>query len=95
MKALRRFTVRAHLPERLAALEHLSTNLRWSWEKPTQDLFAAIDPTLWQQCGQDPVALLGAVKPARLNELASDEVFVGQLDELAADLNVYLTRPLW
>ena len=44
MKALRRFTVRAHLPERLVALERLSINLRWSWDKPTQDLFAAIDP---------------------------------------------------
>ncbi|HXO78400.1 MAG TPA: DUF3417 domain-containing protein, partial [Mycobacterium sp.] len=59
MKALRRFTVRAHLPERLAALEELSINLRWSWDKPTQDLFEAIDPSLWNQCGRDPVALLG------------------------------------
>ncbi|WP_174412602.1 DUF3417 domain-containing protein, partial [Nocardia tenerifensis] len=40
MKALRRFTVRAHLPERLAALGELATNLRWSWHPPTQDLFA-------------------------------------------------------
>ncbi len=95
MKALRRFTVRAHLPERLAALEGLSTNLRWSWEKPTQDLFEAIDPDLWQQCGQDPVALLGAVKPGRLDELAADEGFVNRLDELAADLDDYLSRPLW
>jgi glycogen phosphorylase len=95
VKALRRFTVRAHLPERLAALEQLSTNLRWSWEKPTQVLFAAIDPRLWAQCGQDPVALLGAVKPARLDELAVDDEFVSQLDELAADLNDYLSRPLW
>jgi len=95
VKALRRFTVRAHLPERLAALDQLSTNLRWSWDKPTQDLFATIDPTLWQQCGSDPVALLGAVKPARLNKLALDERFLGRLDELAADLNDYLSRPLW
>ena len=49
VKALRRFTVRAHLPERLSALEKLSVNLRWSWDKPTQDLFAAIDATLWDQ----------------------------------------------
>ncbi|BCO35110.1 DUF3417 domain-containing protein [Mycobacterium heckeshornense] len=95
MKALRRFTVRAHLPERLAALEQLSTNLRWSWEKPTQDLFAAIDPGLWAQCGRDPVALLGAVSPARLDELAVDDGFVARLDELAAELTDYLTRPLW
>jgi glycogen phosphorylase len=95
VKALRRFTVRAHLPERLTALEQLSTNLRWSWDKPTQDLFATIDPTLWTHCNRDPVALLGAVNPARLDELALDEGFLVWLDELAADLNDYLSRPLW
>ncbi|VBA57126.1 Glycogen phosphorylase [Mycobacterium attenuatum] len=95
MKALRRFTVRAHLPDRLAALDQLSTNLRWSWEKATQDLFASIDPALWASCGNDPVAVLGAVKPARLDELALDEEFLRRLDEQAADLNDYLSRPLW
>ncbi|OBK38658.1 glycogen phosphorylase [Mycobacterium sp. 1165196.3] len=95
MKALRRFTVRAHLPERLTALDQLSTNLRWSWDKPTQELFATIDSDLWERCGSDPVALLGAVKPARLDELALDEAFLRRLDELTADLNDYLSRPLW
>ncbi|OBH65694.1 glycogen phosphorylase [Mycobacterium colombiense] len=95
MKALRRFTVRAHLPERLTALDQLSTNLRWSWDKPTQELFATIDPELWERCASDPVALLGAVNPARLDELAMDEAFLGRLDALTADLNDYLSRPLW
>nr|WP_205267797.1 glycosyltransferase family 1 protein [Mycolicibacterium sphagni] len=95
VKALRRFTVRAHLPDRLAALGRLSTNLRWSWDKPTQDLFASIDPQLWLQTGQDPVALLGAVTPARLDELATDEPFLNALDQLAADLDDYLNRPMW
>lgn len=95
MKALRRFTVRAHLPDRLAALGPLSTNLRWSWDKPTRDLFAVIDPELWLQLGQDPVALLGAVSPGRLDELAGNHEFLSRLDELAGDLQDYLTRPLW
>ncbi|MGV0814881.1 glycosyltransferase family 1 protein [Mycolicibacterium boenickei] len=95
MKALRRFTVRAHLPERLAALERLSINLRWSWHKPTQDLFAVVDANLWQQTNGDPVALLGAVSPQRLDELAADDAFLSRLDELAGDLDNYLSRPLW
>ena len=95
MKALRRFTVRAHLPERLAALERLSINLRWSWDTPTQDLFATIDSELWEQFGQDPVALLGGVSPKRLDELAGDEAFLARLDHLAAELDTYLTRPMW
>ena len=33
--------------------------------------------------------------PARLDELALDEEFLRWLDELAAELNDYLTRPLW
>jgi starch phosphorylase len=95
MKALRRFTVRAHLPERLAALERLSVNLRWSWDKPTQDLFATIDPELWAHLGSDPVALLGGVTPGRLDELAVDDSFLRRLDHLAGELDDYLSRPMW
>ncbi|MGI9162303.1 MAG: alpha-glucan family phosphorylase [Mycobacterium sp.] len=95
MKALRRFTVRAHLPERLAALARLSTNLRWSWDAPTQDLFESIDPGHWALAGRDPVAVLGSVTPARLDELAEDTEFLERLDRLAAELDEYLTRPLW
>ncbi len=95
MKALRRFTVRAHLPERLVAFERLSINLRWSWDKPTQDLFAAVDPELWKQVGRDPVALLGQVSPKRLDELADDEAFVARLGAITAELDNYLDRPLW
>ena len=95
MKALRRFTVRAHLPDRIAALGPLSTNLRWSWDTATQDLFASIDPQLWARIGRDPVALLGEVDPARLDALAADHDFTERLDRLSADLNGYLNRPLW
>ena len=81
MKALRRFTVRAHLPDRLAALERLSVNLRWSWDKPTQDLFATIDPELWKQVGSGPGgAARGGDAPKRLDELAVDESFLRRLD---------------
>ena len=95
MKALRRFTVRAHLPDRLAALGQLSTNLRWSWDTPTQELFESIDPEQWALTGRDPVALLGEVSRARLDELAEDTAFLDRLDHLSADLNEYLTKPLW
>ena len=95
MKALRRFTVRAHLPDRLAALGQLSTNLRWSWDTPTQELFESIDPEQWALTGRDPVALLGEVSRARLDDLAVDNTFLDRLDHLSADLNEYLTKPRW
>ncbi|WP_280470946.1 alpha-glucan family phosphorylase [Nocardia farcinica] len=95
MKALRRFTVRAHLPERLAALGELSTNLRWSWHPPTQDLFSAIDPQLWREVGRDPVRMLGEMPAARLDELAADAGYVARVDAAAADLRGYLDAATW
>ncbi len=79
----------------MAALDRLSINLRWSWDKPTQDLFESIDPQLWRQVGCDPVALLGQVAPKRLDELAVDGSFLRRLDALVAELDDYLSRPLW
>ncbi|MGW4371086.1 alpha-glucan family phosphorylase [Nocardia takedensis] len=95
MKALRRFTVRAHLPERLAALGELSTNLRWSWDGPTQDLFRDLDPGLWRDLGHDPVRMLGEVPAARLDELAADPDYPRRVDAAAADLRAYLDAPGW
>ncbi|KXW64463.1 glycogen phosphorylase [Mycolicibacterium phlei DSM 43072] len=79
----------------MSALERLSINLRWSWDRATQDLFETVDPQLWQRVGCDPVGLLGQVTPQRLEELAADQAFLERLDALAADLDDYLTRPLW
>nr|WP_206038156.1 alpha-glucan family phosphorylase [Rhodococcus sp. HNM0569] len=92
---MRRFTVRAHLPERLAALGALSTNLRWSWHTPTQELFRSIDPQLWDAVRFDPVRMLSDIAPARLDELAGDPSFCGELDRAAADLDDYLSTPRW
>ncbi|MEU4741326.1 alpha-glucan family phosphorylase [Actinosynnema sp. NPDC023658] len=94
MRALRRFTVRASLPEPLAALGTLATNLRWTWHQPTQDLFASIDPELWVESG-DPLRLLSVVAPERLDALSRDEQFLTHARALADDLHRYTTGPRW
>ncbi|HXR43174.1 MAG TPA: alpha-glucan family phosphorylase, partial [Pseudolysinimonas sp.] len=95
MKAIRRFTVRTVLPEALAALDELATNLRWSWHQPTLELFRDIAPAIWDEQGKDPIGLLGAVPPARLAELAADEAFVGRANALRDQLHEYLSEPRW
>ncbi len=95
MKAIRRFTVRTVLPEPLAPLDELSTNLRWWWHEPTRRLFASIDPALWELTANDPIALLGAVEPSRLAELAADPAFVASATALVDDLHDYLEKPRW
>ena len=95
VKAIRRFTVRTVLPEALAGLEELATNLRWSWHEPTRQLFAQLSPTLWEESAHDPIGLLGEIDPSRLDELAADYGFVAQVNERLHELHSYLTEPRW
>jgi glycogen phosphorylase len=95
VRAIRRFTVRPVLPEPLKPLGDLVNNLRWSWHPETQDVFAAIDPAVWESSGQDPVRLLGSISARRLEELSRDEAFLGMLGRAHADLQEYLTGDRW
>ncbi|MET0933581.1 MAG: alpha-glucan family phosphorylase [Mycetocola sp.] len=95
MKAIRRFTVRPALPERLAALEHLAGNLRWAWHGPTQQLFSEVAPDAWREFQHDPISLFGQISQERIDELASDDNFVSRANALSDDLSRYLTEPRW
>ncbi|KRE30246.1 alpha-glucan family phosphorylase [Agromyces sp. Soil535] len=95
MKPIRKFTVRAVVPGSLSALEELAGNLRWSWHEPTKRLFEHIDPELWRSSRRDPVAFLGEVDPARLDELAADGGYVEWAERERAGLREYLSEPRW
>lgn len=95
MRALRRLTVRAALPEALLPLAPLVMNLRWSWHPETRDLFEAVDPDLWASCGNDPVRVLGEVSAERLAALAKDRKFLRRLTDVTDDLQDYLEAPHW
>ncbi len=95
VKAIRRFTVRTVLPEPIKPLARLATNLRWSWHLPTRELFASLDPELWEESKHDPVSLLGSISREQLDRLASDGGLVERVHNAAADLDVYLSEPRW
>ncbi|MCU4749369.1 alpha-glucan family phosphorylase [Streptomyces sp. G-5] len=95
MKAIRRFSVTAVLPEPLRPLRELAFNLRWSWHPDTRELLRSVDPDGWRRSGADPVRLLATVTADRLAALAADRGFVRRLEVAAGDLRDYLTEPRW
>ncbi|WP_104105844.1 alpha-glucan family phosphorylase [Nocardioides sp. 616] len=95
MRAIRRFNVRPVLPEAISDLGVLAGNLRWSWHPPTQDVFRAVDPALWQQVDHDPVRLLSVVSRERLAELAADDAFRTSVAEARRSLEEYLSGERW
>jgi glycogen phosphorylase len=94
IEALRTFQVQPSLPAELQPLHQLATNLRWVWDHQTRELFRWADPSLWEATG-NPVALLGALEPARISALAADRAFVAGLMRQHSDLEAYLCSPRW
>jgi len=95
MQALRTFTVRYKLPEPLAALEELATNLRWSWDRRTRALFRRVDPEAWDAGQGDPRALFALTSLGRLDSLAQDPDFLAELADVHDQLRRYCTEPRW
>ena len=92
---IQKFTVVPRLSTRLEPLQAISRNLWWSWNRNAGTLFRRIDLDLWEQCGHNPVALLGSLHPQRLQELEEDEAFLAHMDAVHAELQDYLSRNTW
>ena len=87
-----RMMVEKRLPSRLSALETISRNLWWSWTQDARDLFESIDPELWNKVDRNPIALLDKLPLERINELENDKEFLARLDNVAAQLEAYMTE---
>ena len=95
MPTVRSFTVLPALPEPLQDLEMIAKNMFWTWNPEFVELFKRIDSHLWTTCGHNPVRLLGSVSQTKLDALADNQGFLGQLHRAVEKLNTYLERPTW
>src|SRR5438105_9454056 len=83
------------LPATLQPLERLAWNYWWSWAPDGAEVFRDLDPGLWQQCEQNPRALLAQVSDLRLAQMAADPTFSDRVRRLAERFDTYMddTRP--
>jgi glycogen phosphorylase len=72
IQPIREFLVRPALPPPLSRLNELAYNILWSWEPIIRALFRRLDPTLWRDCGYNPVLMLGRVSQSTLRKAAAD-----------------------
>ena len=93
MKAKIKYKVVPNIPIELEVLRRLAYNLCFSWKDEIQDLFQRINPRLWEECGHNPVLLLGLVSQDRFDELSRDQNFLAQLERLTQNFDRYLSQP--
>src|SRR2546426_6037110 len=72
------------LPERIAGLAAVASNLSWSWNRNARALFRSLDPALWRRTQHNPIELLRRVAPERLAARAADPGILRLFDVVAA-----------
>ncbi len=95
MQKVHQFSVHPRIPERLAGLEDLALNLRWTWDVRAAKLFQHLDAEMLEKCGGNPVLLLRRISVERLEHAACDSAFLTHLDEAIEDLRRYMAEPGW
>ena len=79
------------LPTTLRPLESLAWNFWWSWAPDGAEVFRDLDPGLWQQCEQNPRALLAQVSDLRFAQMAADPTFSDRVRRLAELFETYMS----
>lgn len=82
------------LPEQLHALTELALNLRWTWNHTLDELWKAIDPTLWEST-HNPWLILQNAAPHQLEALCRDATFSQTLTHALEEHRRYLDGPGW
>jgi len=85
--------VNPQIPERLERLEELANNLWYSWDRPTQGLFASLSHPLWSATNHNPKAFLKRADQKRLESTAENPVFLGALNRVVSAYDTYHEMP--
>jgi len=84
-RRLEQFVAPAH--QRLGAL---AQNLWWSWDPDTVSLFRQLDPALWRELDNNPVALLQQIPVDTLEERASELALHSRINYAYRRMQEYL-----
>jgi starch phosphorylase len=90
-RTLGQFVAPAH--RRLSAL---AQNLWWSWDPDVPSLFRELDPALWREVGNNPVALLQQMSVEAIEERASELALHSRINYGYRRMQEYLqSRRTW
>ncbi|MFV0417532.1 MAG: alpha-glucan family phosphorylase [Dysgonomonas sp.] len=81
-----------NLPKELLPLEKISRNLWWVWNNDAMDLFAEFDPTVWKECGHNPVVFLQKISYERIDEILKDAALMDKAKSVVKNFETYMSQ---
>jgi glycogen phosphorylase len=89
------FNVTPSLPKNLEPLKELTSNLHWTWNQESFELFRRLDRDLWETTNHNPIMMLGKISQERLIEISNDDGFISHMHRVHRQLKSYLSQTNW
>jgi len=87
------------MPERIARIEELATDLWWSWHRDARAVFRRLDYALWRATAHNPVRMLRTMSREAIDAAAADpeiqrlyDQAIAALDDARAARNTWWTN---
>ncbi|MBO5974859.1 MAG: alpha-glucan family phosphorylase, partial [Paludibacteraceae bacterium] len=84
------FNVKLGVPQELEKLEKLANNLWWVWNHDAKMLFKEIDPEVWSETANNPLATFEKTSYERFQELAKDENYIKKMNAVYSEFQKYI-----
>lgn len=75
---LERLEVSAKLADEAEGLRQLARDFWWTWHPEAGELFATLDPELWESVGHHPLRLLAQLDPQRMRDALARDPGMGE-----------------
>ena len=84
--------IKPSFPTKFTRLQRLSRNLWWTWNIDAARLFEMVDPLLWEQTNNNPIALLESLTSTQIEKLAVNKGFMDKLSEISSRFEMYMAQ---
>ncbi len=69
------------LPMEPEGLAFLASNFYYSWDRRVREVFPLLDADLWEKSNHNPITLLKALSPDKIEELRINRSFISRLEK--------------
>ena len=78
------------LPDAISGLGEIALNLWWTWNPKGKNIFKHLNPYLWKESGQNPIAMLKKIPSDELQKLCNNETFMQEYRYVLALFREYM-----
>ncbi len=88
----KQLVVEVKVPDQLRHLHKIAKNLWWTWNYDAEEMFAFINPELWQKSQKNPNLLLDLLAVEDYERVLDDKEFMANYKKVVANFEAYMKK---